>query len=151
MLTWKHVKVCRHNCFFSDFLRDESAHSADSARYGTRLNLALFSRQIWLAVVVDKNAKTWGVQSNLQSHFNYRSKNMRLEMKFFKKSDKSKWLSKFFSANSFYILNWRSYIKNLVRNTFSLKILKISISSLCILVVFYFWGPWCFERLMKIF
>ena len=107
-----------HNCFFSDFLRDESAHSADSARCGTRLNLALFSRQIWLAVVVDKNAKTWGVQSNLQSHFNYRSKNMRLEMKFFKKSDKSKWLSKFFSANSFYILNWRIYIKNLVRNTF---------------------------------
>ena len=31
-----------------------------------------------------------GVQSNLQSNFNYRSKNMRLEVKFLKKSVKIK-------------------------------------------------------------
>ena len=90
-----------------------------------------------------------GVQSIFQSKENYRRNNIRLEMKFFKKIDKIRLLSRFFSANSFYILNWRSYIKNLVRNTFNLKILKNSISSLCILMVFYFWGPWCFERLMK--
>ena len=90
-----------------------------------------------------------GVQSIFQSKENYRRNNIRLEMKFFKINDKIRLLSRFFSANSFYNSNWRIHIKNLVRNIFSLWFKKISISSLLILVVFYFWGPWRHERLMK--
>ena len=43
-----------------------------------------------------------GVQSNLQSYFNYRSENKRLEMNFKLKSDKIKDFQKCFSSNSFY-------------------------------------------------
>ena len=43
-----------------------------------------------------------GVQSNLQSNFNYRSENKRLEMNCMVKSDKIKDFQECFSSNSFY-------------------------------------------------
>ena len=59
-----------------------------------------------------------GVQSILQLNLNYRSKNMRLEMKFVSKFDKIKAFQRFYWSNSFHYYNDRRiYFENLIRNT----------------------------------
>ena len=52
--------------------------------------------------LANQETEFMGVQSNLQSYFNYRSENKRLEMNFKLKSDKIKDFQECFSSNSFY-------------------------------------------------
>ena len=62
-----------------------------------------------------------GVQSKIQSYLNYRSKNMRLEVKFLVKSEEIKLFSSFNCANLSYYQELKDFHQTfLVRNLFIL-------------------------------